>query len=147
MDISWGSFTGGALLGILIGHLLNHVLAKERAKLGRNAAIHNQAVADFKSAFTDALVNFHYRENTVALILKQTFDAHKIAYICFREKLPPSKKDKFAQVWVKYEEYYNQNAKGQIYTLFASAKTDYETQHRMFIIGLIKELMVFAKEV
>ncbi len=147
MDISWGSLTVGTLLGILIGHLLSHVLSKKRAKLDRKAAIHNQAVADFKSSFTDALVNFNYQENTVVLILQQTFDAHKIAYIRFRENLPPSKKDAFDQVWVKYEEYYNQNAKGQIYTLFASAKTDYETQHRMFIIGLIKELMAFAKEV
>jgi len=147
MDISWGSLTVGTLLGILIGHLLSHVLAKERAKLGRKAAIYNQAVADFKSAFTDAIVNLHYRENSVALILQQTFDAHKIAYIRFRENLPPSKKYEFDQIWVKYEEYYNQNAKGQIYTLFASAKTDYETQQRMFIIGLIKELMAFAKEV
>lgn len=147
MDISWGSFTGGTLLGILIGHLLSHALAKKRAKLGRKAAIHNQAVAEFKSAFTDALVNLHYRENTVALILQQTFDAHKIAYIRFRENLLTPERTEFDQVWAKYEDYYNQNSKGQVFTLFASAKTDYETKHRMFIIGLINELMAYAKEV
>lgn len=147
MDISWGSFTGGALLGILLGHLLSHVLAKERAKLGRKAERNNQAVSEFKSAFNDVLVNLHYRENTVALILQQTFDTHKIAYIRFRESLPSPKRAEFDLVWAKYEDYYNQNSKDQVYTLFASAETDYETQHRMFIIGLIKELMAFAKEV
>lgn len=147
MDIGWGSFTGGALLGILIGHLLSHVLAKERAKLGRKATIHNQVVADFKSAFSDALVNLHYRENTVALILQQTFDAHKIAYIRFRESLSTPKEAELEQVWAKYELYYNQNSKGRVFTLFASAETDYEARQRMYIIGLIKELMAFAKEV
>lgn len=147
MAISWGSFTVGGLLGILIGHFLSHILAKERAKLVRKASRHNQAVADFKSAFGDALINLHYRENTVALILQQTFDAHKTAYLRFRDNLPEKERARFDQVWSKYERYYNQNSKGQVFTLFASAKTEYESQHREFIVDLIKELMSFAKEV
>jgi len=147
MAISWGSFTAGSLLGILIGHFLSHILAKERAKLDRKATRHNQAVADFKSAFSDALINLHYHEHTVALILQQTFDDHKIAYIRFRDNLSEQTRVVFDQVWSKYEDYYNHYSKGQVFTLFASAKTEYESQHREFIVGLIKELMSFAKEV
>jgi len=147
MAISWGSFTVVGLLGVLIGHFLSHILVKKRAKLDRKATRRNQAVADFKSAFSDALINLHYREHTVALILQQTFNTHKIAYIRFRDNLSEKMRVKFDQVWSKYEDNYNTYSKGQVFTLFASAKTEYESQHREFIVGLIKELMSFAKEV
>jgi len=147
MAISWGSFTVGSLLGIFIGHFLSHILAKERAKLDRKATRHNQAVANFKSAFCDASINLHYREHTVALILQQTFNAHKIAYISFRDNLPEKMRVQFNQVWSKYEDYYNTYSKGQVFPIFASAKTEYESQHREIVVGLIKELMSYAQEV
>ena len=147
MNISWGSFTGGALLGVLISKLLSHLLAKDRAKLGRKAERHNQYVADFKAAFGDALINLHYRENSVAFILQQTFNRHKVAYIQFRDIVPESKRKEFGQLWANYEDYYNQNSKGQLHSIFTSANTEYETQQRMLIVNLIKELMEYAKEV
>lgn len=147
MGLSWGSFTAGALLSILIYQLLSHFLAKERVKQDRRVDSHNQAVSEFKGAFSDALINLSFREHAVAFILKQTFTDHKVAYLRFREHLSDQKKGSFDQAWSKYEDYFNRNAKDTVFGLFASAETQYESEEREVVTRLIKDLLDFAKEV
>lgn len=147
MGLSWGSFTAGTLLGILISQLLNHFLVKHRAKQNRRVDRHNQAVSEFKGAFSDALINLSFREHAVALILKQTFTEHKVAYLRFCEHLSDQKKSLFDQAWSKYEDYFNRNAKDTVYGLFASSETQYESQEREVVIRLIKDILDFAKDV
>lgn len=146
MDLSWGSFSIGALLGILITQLLNHFLAKDRAKQDRTINIYNQAVSDFKNAFIDVLINLSIQENRVAFILDGLFTNHKVAYLSFREHLPEEKKNLFDNAWSKYEQYYNAHVKDVVFGLFASAQTEDESMHRELVMGLIRDLLSFAKE-
>lgn len=146
MNLSWGSFSIGALFGILITQLLNHFLAKDRAKQDRAINRYNQAVSDFKNAFIDVLINLSIQENSVAFILKGFFTNHKVAYLSFREHLPEQKKNLFDNAWSKYEQYYNAHVKDVVFGLYASAQTEYESMHRKLVMGLIRDLLSFAKE-
>jgi hypothetical protein len=146
MSFGWGHLTCSALLGLILGRLISHFLAKRKSKQDREIARHNETVEEFKAAFTDAIVNLHFREHTVALIIQQTFKGHKVAYIKFRENLSGQKKSEFDKAWSKYEAYYNSHSKGAVFSLFASAKTDFESEHREIAITLIKCLLDFAKE-
>jgi hypothetical protein len=139
-----GGFT---ILGALIGALVTYFLAKDRAKQDRIADRHNQAVSEFKAAFNDALINLLFHENTVAFIIKQFFTDHKVAYLSFREQLSDQKKKLFDQAWSQYENYFNKNVKDIVFGLFASAKTQHESEERELVIRLIKDLLDFAKEV
>jgi hypothetical protein len=147
MSFGWGHLTCSALLVLFLGPLISHFLAKRKSKQDREIAKHNEAVEEFKAAFTDANTNLRFRENTVALIIKQTFEGHKVAYIKFRENLSPQKKSEFDNAWSNYEQYYNSYSKDAVHSLFASATTDYESEQREIAITLIKCLLDFAKEV
>lgn len=146
MAFNWGEITAAAVFLILLGVLLNYIFAKYRARRERRVARHNESVSEFRSAFSDALLNISLAEHTIALILRQTFRDHEVAYHKFREHVPDRKKDQFDEAWSQYESYYQANAKDALHYQFASAKTDFEEEQRKQVAALIKNILDFAKE-
>ena len=158
MELHWGEITAGAVLGIVIAQLVNHLFAKIRASpVGRTvsngasrerkAVNQNAAASEFKIAFNEALLNLSIAQHTVAHILGQTFSDHEEAYHRFREHLPDQNRKKFDEAWSIYKRYFKANAKHAQDYQFASAQTDYESEQRKVAAALLKELLAFAEEV
>jgi len=147
MELHWGQITAGAVLGIVIAQLLNHLFAKVRASRERRVVKQNAAASEFKVAFNDALLNLSIAQHTVALILGQTFRDHEIAYHRFREHVPDQNRKKFDEAWSMYKRYFKANAKHAQDYQFASAQTDYESEQRKVAAALLKEILAFAEEV
>ena len=146
MSFGWGHLTGAALFGLLLDKMITHFLAKRHSKQERQIVRHNERVSQFKSAFSDALLNVSIGEHTVALILRQTYRSHEVAYHLFRKHMSKNKKGKFDEAWANYEAYYEANAKEAMHYQFASAKTGFEAEQRKIVTSLLKELLDFAEE-
>lgn len=146
MSFGWGHLTVAAMFGLLLDKIITHFLAKDQSKQERQIARHNEQVSQFKSAFNDALLNISIGEQTVALILRQTYRNHEVAYHLFRNHISKNKKKKFDGAWSNYQAYYEANAKEAIHYQFASAKTGFEAEQRKIVTYLLKGLLDFAKE-
>jgi hypothetical protein len=147
MELHWGEITTGAVLGIVIAQVLNHLLAKRRASAERTVAEQDAAVSEFKAAFNDALLNLSLAQHTVDHILRETFHDHEAAYHRFREHVPQRERKKFDESWSMYKRFFKANARhAQRYQL-GSAKTDYESEQRKVAAEVLKELLDFAKEI
>jgi len=147
MELHWGQITAGAVLGIVIAQLVNHIFAKIRASREREAVEQDEATSEFKVAFNEALLNLSIAQHTVAHILGQTFRDHEVAYYRFREHVPEQNGKKFDEAWSMYKRYFKANAKHAQDYQFASAQTDYESEQRKVAAALLKELLAFAEEV
>ena len=147
MELHWGEITAGAVLGIVIAQLLNHLFAKRRASAERTVAEQDAAVSEFKAAFNDALLNLSLAQHTVDHILRETFRDHEAAYHRFREHVPDRERKEFDKAWSMYKRYFKASAKHAQHYQFGSAKTDYESEQRKVATELLKELLDFAKEV
>jgi hypothetical protein len=147
MELHWGEITAGAVLGIVIAQVLNHLFAKLRASGKRTVAEQDAAVSEFKAAFNDALLNLSLAQHTVDHILKHTFRDHEAAYHGFREYVPDWERKKFDEAWSIYKRYFKTSTKHALHCQFASAKSDYESEQRKVATALLKELLDFAKEI
>ena len=147
MGLHWGEITAGAVLGIVIAQLVNHLFAKIKASRVRKIVEQDAAASEFKVAFNDALLNLSIAQHTVAHILGQTFRDHEMAYQRFREHVPDQNRKKFDEAWSIYKRYFKANAKHAQDYQFASAQTDYESEQRKVAAALLKELLAFAEEV
>jgi len=146
MDLTWGSLTFGTIFCIIVTAYLTHFFAKIHSKNERKIARYNNEVEKFKNSFKDACINLKCDNHTVAHILQQTFNTQKTVYIQFRDNISKKEKVKFDKIWLKYEDYYNNYSKGSVFLSFASAKTNYEIEHRNYVLNIIQELLSFAKE-
>jgi len=146
MGLHWGEITAGVVLGIVIAQVLNHLFTKLRASAELTVAEQDEAVSEFKAAFSDALLNLSLAQHTVDHILKETFRDHEAAYHRFREYIPQRERKKFDEAWSMYKRYFKTNAKHAQQYQFASAKTDHESEQRKVAAALLKELLDFAKE-
>ena len=109
-----GSFSVGALFGILITALVNHYLAKSRTKENSLYQAKLEAGIKLNEAFADALValNPSVCENEdVYDLLKNSFESHLKAVTRFRGYLKEKEKSAFDKAW---HEYYCQDEKSDM---------------------------------
>ena len=100
-----GSFSIGALFGILITALVNHFLAKSRERENSLYQAILEAGIKLNEAFADALVSLspHVIENEDPYyILKNSFENHLKAVTRFRSYLKESEKSDFDKAWYEY---------------------------------------------
>jgi hypothetical protein len=96
-----GSFSLGALLGIVFGAFLGHALAirRERSKISW------QAASNFREAFVVARKRIEAGENEVIVIADQ-YPVHENARLKFVDYLSGKTAKVFAEDWHNYKEWH-----------------------------------------
>ena len=102
---SVGSVSAGALLGILIGAYINHLLAKSRSREDIKHQNFIKASADLREAFATELVSLsphNVEEVDAYTFLEAAFAKHQKAITLFRPYLDTTKQKEFDMAWYEY---------------------------------------------
>lgn len=102
---SIGSFSLGALFGILLTVILNHFLAKSRDKENSQSQARRVAGIQLQESFADALnaVDPHIADEEDAYaVLSRSFKDHSKAIRLFRPHLPEKEREEFDKAWKEY---------------------------------------------
>lgn len=103
--LSIGSFSLGALFGILITAILNHFLAKSRDKQNGQSQARRLAGFQLQESFADALnaVDPHVAEEEDACaVFSRSFKEHSKAIKLFRPHLSKKEREEFDKAWKEY---------------------------------------------
>lgn len=100
-----GSFSAGAFLGILLTAIINHFLAKSRAKENSLYTAKLEAGIKLKEAFADALIALNpsvCEEEDAYFHLKNSFQNHLKAVTRYKVYLNEKDKLAFDKAWHEY---------------------------------------------
>ncbi|MBO6849615.1 MAG: hypothetical protein JJ867_03940 [Marinobacter sp.] len=109
---SIGSFSLGALFGILVTAVVNHFLAKSRDRENSQSQARQLAGIRLQEAFADALNAFDPHiadEEDAYTVLHKSFKEHSKAIRLFRPHLSEKEKQEFDKAWMEYYCYEGEN--------------------------------------
>lgn len=110
--LSIGSFSLGALFGILVTAIINHFLAKSRDRENSKSQARHLAGIRLQESFVDALnaVDPHIADEEDAYtVLSRSFKEHSRAIKLFRPHLTDKEKQDFDRAWAEYYCYEDEN--------------------------------------
>lgn len=109
MAIDLESFSLGGLVGVFIGALANHYLAKQRDNDSRKSKEFNEAATQFRAAFKDEILALDPALSTCQFdtsdLLENAFDKHRAAVAEFKQVLNDNDSHKFEIAWQEYYRY------------------------------------------